>query len=538
MPLRKGRRGRGGGFSDDEDDDGDRQEAAFSANNRHDDEEYDAVEDTKLSRQTGRLTMAGTMFAFGLFGADDPWGAQGESSDDDDRRVDADLPVWGGADDAVDADDTAADGLTAPRTPPAGGTRAGRWGDDLDSDEYGEDVDENRGWTTLAEAGPGALRASRRRGLGGADGAHGAPGGLQWSWDMAGLTADFREGDGLPDGLQLAGAEPEVVEDEDGTSSLLMPADESICLTLSLGYDHGISPWTLEDDGKLHAYTVIIALRLDNLPTTSLPLFNGGPAALTGPNAKPAESVQVYKNGGVGALGQCGTAETAIKPGRYAWVVVTRKPGDLVTYVNGRRCAEVKLESKAKSDGKKVEVNASFAIDPKQCAILPGSTGSGSDSSEREACGVAIKYMAMRTQTWNDDKVREELLKIRNTDEFAEDREDFKEALADHLSLQPLYGKPPPVWLHPTFCAAFCDHAIEGTGLDGVGSAHTSLEFFALVLKRMLANRSLTALFGSSLAHAEWQACNALLLAVDEAKKLALRSRCRTATGACSSPSW
>jgi hypothetical protein len=117
---------------------------------------------------------------------------------------------------------------------------------------------------------------------------------------MAGLTADFREGGGLPDGLQLAGAEPEIVEDEDGTHSLLLPPDESVCPVLCLGYDHGISPWTLEDDGKLHAYTLIIALRLDNLPSSSLPLFNGGAAASAsgGANAKPAESVQIFKNGG------------------------------------------------------------------------------------------------------------------------------------------------------------------------------------------------------------------------------------------------
>lgn len=121
------------------------------------------------------------------------------------------------------------------------------------------------------------------------------------------------------------------------------------------------------------------------------------------------------------------------------------------------------------------------------------------------------------------NQVREELLKIRNSDEFADDRDAFREAVADRLSLQPLYGKPPPVWLHPTFCAAFADHAIKGTSLEGESSAHASFELFALVLRRMLANRALTALFGASLSHADWQTCNALLLALDEAKRLAHR---------------
>ena len=45
-----------------------------------------------------------------------------------------------------------------------------------------------------------------------------------------------------------------------------------------------------------------------------------------------------------GALGNVGTAATAIKAERWAWVTVTRKDGELKTYVNGRLCAEVKLE--------------------------------------------------------------------------------------------------------------------------------------------------------------------------------------------------
>lgn len=226
---------------------------------------------------------------------------------------------------------------------------------------------------------------------------------------------------------------------------------------MCLGFEHGISPWTLEDDGKLHSYTLILALRLDALPTSALPLFTGGPAAGAGGAAggRAAEAVCIYKNGGVGALGQCGTAETAVKPGRFVWLVIARKPGELLTFVNGRRCAEIKLEAKSKAAGaaagdpaaggggvggcgsgaaaaaaaKKAEVNAAFAIDPKVCALLPGlvatsgtggsaaaaaggagghaQAGGGFEPSEREACGVLIKYVALRLQTWNnDDKVR------------------------------------------------------------------------------------------------------------------------------------
>jgi hypothetical protein len=55
------------------------------------------------------------------------------------------------------------------------------------------------------------------------------------------------------------------------------------------------------------------------------------------------ESVQVYKNGGVGALGHMGTQETALRADRWGWVVLTRTKGQLTTYVNGQVCAEVLL---------------------------------------------------------------------------------------------------------------------------------------------------------------------------------------------------
>ena len=59
--------------------------------------------------------------------------------------------------------------------------------------------------------------------------------------------------------------------------------------------------------------------------------------------ASAAECVQIYKNGGVGALGQVGTAATALKPQRWMWVTIVRKPGELKTYVDGNLCADVKV---------------------------------------------------------------------------------------------------------------------------------------------------------------------------------------------------
>lgn len=241
--------------ADDDEEDGDRQEAAFSVANRHEDEEYDPSDETKLGRQVGR-SAAGTLFAFGgLFGANEAW--VGDSSDDEDHRIGPDLPVWGG-----EAIDERAGGA-GPSADPAGGSEAGgeavgdggaaaglpgtphrsSWGDagagSDDGSEAGGVSAERRGYATLADLGGGGLRGARRRdgeerfgraALGGGRGGA-ATAGEPWSWDMAGLTADFREGAGLPEGLQLLGAEPELIEDEDGTKALAMPPDEKCAQT-------------------------------------------------------------------------------------------------------------------------------------------------------------------------------------------------------------------------------------------------------------------------------------------------------------------
>jgi hypothetical protein len=133
-------------------------------------------------------------------------------------------------------------------------------------------------------------------------------------------------------------------------------------------------------DGRVHDYTMLLALRIDSLPPSCLRLFNGG---LPPAQGEKTEHVQVYKNGGVGALGSMGTREASVRAGRWAWVAVTRnegqrshralpptpfsaqcrltarhtvwpagKKGELKTYVNGQLCAEVALkERKASKEG-------------------------------------------------------------------------------------------------------------------------------------------------------------------------------------------
>ena len=53
----------------------------------------------------------------------------------------------------------------------------------------------------------------------------------------------------------------------------------------------------LAEDGRRHEYSLVLAMRLEALPPAPLPLFHGGAPP---PQGERVESVQLFKNGGVG----------------------------------------------------------------------------------------------------------------------------------------------------------------------------------------------------------------------------------------------
>lgn len=111
------------------------------------------------------------------------------------------------------------------------------------------------------------------------------------------------------------------------------------------------TPWNLEEDGRLHSYTVTFAIRIGEAhedgeadaderrreQLSPMRLFTG---ALPPAQGEKAEHVQIYKNGGVGALGTMGTSEASIKRGRWAWVAITRKKGSLKTCASSSELRE------------------------------------------------------------------------------------------------------------------------------------------------------------------------------------------------------
>ena len=114
-----------------------------------------------------------------------------------------------------------------------------------------------------------------------------------------------------------------------------------------------------------------------------------------------------------------------------------------------------------------------------------------------------------------------EIHKLRSADEEADLVHEVDADRAHHLSLQPLYARPPPAWLHPAFAAEFGDAFIGGTCLES-GALHVSLEVLCLTVREMLKADGAAA----SLPPAERAALNSACSLLLDAKKLAHKFIC------------
>ncbi len=382
-----------GMFSDDDDDDDmgrrggrNRDEKPFDPSNREESGTFDDPMDSRLSRRQGQASRFG---ALGGLGGLSIWtDALGDLDDDD--------------------DDDDGHGLgrllqQQQRSPRSGGVEA-----------TDEEVAASRGSNGKGSKGKGKEKAE----WGGA-------------WSYSGVTADLRSGGALAEGVEVVGGDACFEEQEDGGQALLMP--EGAYLKLALPH---VSPWSLEDDGRLHRYSMLVAMRLDALPAASMGLYNGsGPAAA----GEQLEHVTLYRNGGVGALGHMGAAEAAVRAERWAWVCVTRKAGELKTYVNGRLCAEVKLEAAKGAERKGAETENQrlarvkamesrlagaraadddkgkgkegappaerFCVDPQHLALFaPREPADGADEAAER--GLALRYVRLTSACWSEEKVK------------------------------------------------------------------------------------------------------------------------------------
>ena len=115
--------------------------------------------------------------------------------------------------------------------------------------------------------------------------------------------------------------------------------------------------------------------------------------------------------------------EAAVRAERWAWVTITRKEGELRTYMNGRLCAEIKLQTKeeeakkkklaeearrkqqegsAEADGvakevKKVPVER-FCIDAKMLALFANPEAAEGDAEVAAERGLCVQFVKLESK--------------------------------------------------------------------------------------------------------------------------------------------
>jgi hypothetical protein len=142
-----------------------------------------------------------------------------------------------------------------------------------------------------------------------------------------------------------------------------------------------------------------------------------------------------------------------------------------LTYVNGKLCAKVNRGVFEKSDGR-------FALSAEAMLLF----GSNKDSTMP---GLKVKLVEITVGTMTAEEVKENARKNRVYSAYAAEHEAQLKKMEKELSLQPLFAKPPPVWVHPAFLVRNMEAFLGNTGLDG-GSIPMSISGLHLAFSRML----------------------------------------------------
>ena len=313
------------------------------------------------------------------------------------------------------------------------------------------------------------------------------------------------------------------------------------------------------DDGLVHKWSMMLCVRLKALPSKKpLPILSGGP--LLEPDEK-VEHIQVYRNGGVGALGSMGTQGAAVRADRWTWITITREGGSkgkVSTYVNGIECASINLNPKKAENGGKGKEGGKGKPSKKRHEAAADEENNGEDGddtistkgevcahacrlalfgeppdedsqdldemADAEARGLMVRYLSVVAgEVWTPEQVRQKLHELRVRDEEEELTEAVELARQQKLTLRELYEKPPPIWFHPAFAAEVGDAFIAGTAFDS-GSLSVSLEVMLLTLRRMQADDGVAT---KSLSHATLEALNSATDALDACCNLVYKKKHR-----------
>ena len=282
---------------------------------------------------------------------------------------------------------------------------------------------------------------------------------------------DFRHAE-LPEGVEFDGEQLDKISFE-------LLSDKSTCLNIPAGTFLHLPLEFKPNGGKLiNDYTITMDIKLDKLPDNDISLFVANDFA----EIESEGETYIYKSGGVGVFGEPGVSESWLKPGKWSRVVITvghgwqnRDDRKLITYVNGKKCSSVSRGIFSIGDSR-------FAVNPLAFYLFKSARNSLMPGN------IKLKYVKFSPNYTTPEKVREENFSNRIFSYWEIEKKKEEKKMYESLSLQPLYKRPPPVWLHPAFIAEFGDAFIEGSGLDG-GSPSPAIAMFSLTMSNCLQNQ-------------------------------------------------
>ncbi|KAL6068400.1 Component of oligomeric Golgi complex 3 [Balamuthia mandrillaris] len=300
---------------------------------------------------------------------------------------------------------------------------------------------------------------------------------------------DFRHGE-VPQGVTVIG-ETKLEEQRDRSTALVVPPQTFLNCKLDLSPNGGVN---------INDYTLIMDVWLEDLPKDSLSLYQANY------QQRPTEGeAYIIKTGGVGIFGEYGVREAWVRPKRWTRIVVTvgGSPRCMTTYVNGKLCAKVEKGVFHTADGR-------FAVNTESIMLF-------NSTKESFMPGVKVKYVEFRPFMMTLEAVKESAQLNRIYSFWEVEKEQEEQRKFEHLSLQSLYKRPPPVWIHPAFLGEFGDAFLEGTGLEG-GSLYPSFAVFSMAIENGLKEQRE---FLNDLQHTDAQSLDAISEIFKESRDLA-----------------
>lgn len=151
-------------------------------------------------------------------------------------------------------------------------------------------------------------------------------------------------------------------------------------------------------------------------------------------------------------------------------------------------------------------------------AVTPSNVVLFASKKEQFMPGVRVRFVEFRNSTMTQEQVQEQarMNKVFSYWEIANEADEEK--MFENMSLQSLYKRPPPVWIHPVFLGQFGDTYISGTGLESnSGQLYPAVAGFALALDEalkhqqfLLAGLSPSLLSGAAAVSSAMQECRDL----------------------------